>query len=61
MMAIHKHAAARRRHTIRPRSGPVSVVRVHPAAWETALRLAGGDRHRLRVRDSRTVVVVNPR
>jgi|HubBroStandDraft_2_1064218.scaffolds.fasta_scaffold1559302_1 hypothetical protein len=58
-MVVHKHAAARRVYRPRRPVAPVVTVRVHPAAWETALQLAGGDRHRLRVCDSRTVLVVN--
>jgi hypothetical protein len=56
---VHKHAAAKRRYTIRPRNGPVQVTRLHPLALECALFLAGGNRSRLRVLDARTVVVRN--
>ena len=38
---------------------PVKVTAVEPAAWETALQLADGDKRRLRVVDERTVLVRN--
>jgi hypothetical protein len=43
----------------RPRSGPVITIRVVPAVWRAALRLAGGDARRLQVVDAGTVLVHN--
>lgn len=41
------------------RSGPVTAVQVHPAAWELALILAGGDSSRLRITGASEVIVEN--
>jgi hypothetical protein len=58
-MVVHKNAAAKRRYTVRPRSGPVVITRLHPLAEECALFLAQGNRTRLRVISASTVIVVN--
>lgn len=39
---------------------PETRVKPHPAAWQAALTLAGGDPHRLTVTDERTVWVDGP-
>ena len=59
MLSVHKYAAARRRSRGPARSGPVTVTRVDPQVWRVAIRLACGDRGRLRVVDRTSVVVVN--
>lgn len=45
----------------RPPGPPAPVVVVDPRAWARALRLAEGDRRRLKVLDDGAVVVCNPR
>lgn len=59
MMAVHKHAAAKRQYTIRPRSGPVTTTRLHPMAEELALHLAHGDRNRWIVLSATSVIITN--
>ncbi|HTX28837.1 MAG TPA: hypothetical protein VME19_17675 [Streptosporangiaceae bacterium] len=56
---IHGLACARRRIRDPRRNGPVITARVHPAAWQAALRLASGDRSRLRVQGPGSVLVIN--
>jgi hypothetical protein len=56
---LHGRAALRPRGRGKQRNGSVAVARVSPAAWQAALRLAGGDRSRLRVVSVTVVVVEN--
>lgn len=43
------------------RSSPVRTVVVHEMVWKTAMRLAGGDAHRIEVVNEEEVVVRNRR
>jgi hypothetical protein len=56
---LHEYAAAKRRPRGAQRNGPVTVVRVWPEAMRVALRLADGDRSRLRVLSATEVLVCN--
>lgn len=58
---VHAYAAAKRPERQRPRSGPVTVIRVMPELWAHALRTADGDAHRIQIIDSTTVIVHNGR
>ena len=52
------HKQARAKATRRKPTSRVQARRVaHPLAWDTAMRLAGGDVRRLRVVDYMTVMV----
>jgi hypothetical protein len=55
------YAAARAPERPRRRGNPVSVIRVLPAVWEHALRLADGDAGRIRIISASAVLVVNNR
>ncbi len=57
---VHRDAAMKRRARSPRDRYPVTVTRAHPEAWATAIAIAHGDRSRLRVVDTSTVVVVNP-
>jgi hypothetical protein len=43
----------------RRRPEPVEATRPHPAAWDAALELAGGDKRRLRTLPDGSVRVIN--
>jgi hypothetical protein len=58
-MIVHGRAMQRRVTFARPKSGPVRTVKVNPAVWRLAMRLAGGNGHRIEVHDSDTVIVRN--
>jgi hypothetical protein len=59
MMAVHKHAAAKRQYRKGSHSGQVATSAVHPDIWELALILADGDSSRRRVLSSTVVLVRN--
>lgn len=42
-----------------PPPGPVTVTRVYPETWWTALRLAEGDRDRLVIISATEIIVTN--
>lgn len=46
--------------TTKPRRAPVRAIRPDRAVWKAALRLAKGDRSRLRVLDDGGVLVLRP-
>jgi len=50
-----------RRRKMSPKSGPVTVTRVNPGVWATALDLAGGDPTLLRIINLVTVEVLDGR
>lgn len=56
---LTEYAAAKRRPRSAQRNNPVTVTRVWPAAMAEALRLANGDRARLRVVSATEVDVLN--
>lgn len=59
MLAVHKHAVARRVRRSASRSGDVTTERVNEIAWAMALALAGGNPARLRVVSATVVIVQN--
>lgn len=52
--------ATTRRHKGRHRAQPVTVTKVEPRIWATALKLAKGDTSRIQVEGATSVVVRNP-
>jgi hypothetical protein len=56
---LHEYAAAKRRPRGAQRNGPVTVTRVWPVVMAEVLRLADGDRSRLRVLSATEVLVCN--
>jgi hypothetical protein len=58
-MSVHRDAVAKLPRRTGSRSGPVRAERVDPRVWQTALRLADGDRSRIRVISPRKVEVIN--
>lgn len=57
---VHRAAAVRRPPLrLRVPPGPLTTVRVAPAVWRAALRLAGGDASRLVVVSDTAVIVAN--
>ena len=59
MLAVHKHALAKRARQAPRRAGEVTTERVSEDAWALALALAGGNPARLRVVSAREVIVQN--
>lgn len=59
-MEVHRNGAMNMKHRKpRPKPGDVTVMRVDPLTWQTAIDLAGGDFARIEIVNRDTVIVHN--